>query len=185
MPLAGDKGVSYLITRKAKEEFVEKMARELDEAELIIVADYRGLNVAGVTDLRRRLKDERCHYRVVKNTLTKLACRKIGLEDLEVYLEGPTAIAYTASDPVGAARVFLEFSREHDVLSIKGGILSGQSLDPAQIKELGEIPPREILLARVCGGFQAPLAGLANVLQGNIRALVYALDAVRRLKEAA
>ena len=184
-PGLGDKGVNHLITRKAKEKFIEEIARELEEAELIIVADYRGLNVAGVTDLRRILKAVQCNYRVGKNTLTRLACRKIGLERLEAYLEGPTAIAYTAADPVGAARVFLEFSREHEALSVKGGLLSGQSLEPVQIKALGEIPPREILLAQVCGGFQAPMAGLVNVLQGNIRALVYALDAVRRLKEAA
>ena len=174
-----------MISRKAKEEFVEEIARELEQAEMIIVADYRGLNVASVTELRRRLKAEQCRYRVVKNTLTKLACRKIGLEKLEPYFEGPTAIAYTTADPVGAARVFIEFSREHEALSLKGGLLSGQLLEPEQIKELGEIPPREVLLARVCGGFQAPLAGLANVLQGNIRKLVYALDAVRRLKETA
>lgn len=174
-----------MITRKAKEEFVEEIARDLEQAELIILTDYRGLNVASVTDLRRRLKAEQCQYRVVKNTLTRLACQKIGLDGLEEYLEGPTAIAYTAADPVGAARVFLEFSREHEALSVKGGLLSGQLLEPEQIKALGEIPPREILLARVCGGFQAPLAGLVNVLQGNIRQLVYALDAVRRLKESA
>lgn len=174
-----------MISKKAKEEFVEEIARELEQTDMIIVADYRGLNVSSVTDLRRRLKAEQCHYRVVKNTLTKLACRKIGLEKLEPYFEGPTAIAYTAADPVGAARVILEFSREHEALSLKGGLLSGQLLAPAQIKELGEIPPREVLLARVCGGFQAPMAGLANVLQGNIRKLVYALDAVRRLKETA
>ena len=176
--------MKYLISRKAKEEFIEEIAGELEKAELIIVADYRGLDVAGVTDLRRRLKTEACSYRVVKNTLTRLACRKIGLDALEPYLEGPTAIAYTSADPVSAARVFLEFSRQHEALSVKGGLLSGHSLDSAQIKELGEIPPREILLARVCGGFQAPLSGLVNVLQGNIRALVYALDAVRALKEA-
>lgn len=174
-----------MITRKAKEEFIEEIARELKEAELIIAADYRGLNVAAVTDLRRRLKAEQCNYRVVKNTLTRLACRKIGLEELEIHLEGPTAIAYTVADPVGAARVLLEFSREHEALSIKGGFLSGQSLEPLQIKALGEIPPREILLAQVCGGFQAPLAGLVGVFQANIRQLVYAFDAVRRLKETA
>ena len=141
--------------------------------------------MSAVTDLRRRLKAEQCNYRVVKNTLTRLACRKIGLENLEAYLEGPTAVAYTAADPVGAARVFLEFSREHEALSIKGGLLSGQSLEPLQIKALGEIPPREVLLARICGGFQAPLAGLVGVLHGNIRQIVYAFDAVRRLKETA
>jgi len=183
--LAGNKGVNQLINRKAKEEFIEEMARELEQAELIIAADYRGLNVASVTELRRRLKAEDCRYRVVKNTLTRLACQKIGMTGLETFLEGPTAVAYTSADPVGAARVFLDFGREHEALAIKGGLLSGQPLTPEEIKALGEIPPREILLAQVCGAFRAPLAGLVNVLQGNICQLVYALNAVCRLKESA
>ncbi|NLZ32027.1 MAG: 50S ribosomal protein L10 [Firmicutes bacterium] len=183
--LAAGGGGDELISKKAKEELVEEIARELQQAELIILADYRGLNVASVTQLRRRLKAEQCRYRVVKNTLTRLACRKIGLDKLEPYLEGPTAIAYTAADPVGAAKVMLEFTRENEAFSIKGGLLSGQLLSAEQVKALGEIPPREVLLARLCGSFQAPLAGLVNVLQGNIRKLVYALDAVRRLKETA
>lgn len=174
-----------MITRKDKEKFVEEMARELEAAGLVIVADYRGLNVAAVTELRRQLKAEGCSYRVVKNTLTRLACRKVELTVLEPFLEGPTALAYTSADPVGAARVFMNFGRDHEVLSVKGGILSGKTLTPEEVKALGEIPPREILLARVCGAFQAPLSGLANVLQGNIRKLVYALDAVGRLKESA
>lgn len=173
------------MNRKAKEEFVEEIARDLEEAELIIAADYRGIDVAGDTELRRRLKREECRYRVVKNTLTRLACRKIGLDGLEDLLEGPTALAYTAADPVGPARVFLEFGRENEALTVKGGLLAGQALAPEEVKALGEIPPREVLLAQVCGAFQAPLSGLVNVLQGNIRALAYALDAVRRLKESA
>ncbi|NLA11498.1 MAG: 50S ribosomal protein L10 [Firmicutes bacterium] len=174
-----------MITRKAKEEFVEEMAHELEAAELVIAADYRGLNVADVTELRRQLKAEGCRYRVVKNTLTRLACRRVELTVLEPFLEGPTALAYTSDDPVGAARVFLHFSREHEALAVKGGLLSGKTLTPDEVKALGEIPPREILLARVCGAFQAPLSGLANVLQGNIRKLVYALDAISRQKESA
>jgi large subunit ribosomal protein L10 len=177
--------VKQLITRKDKEIFVEEMARELEAAGLVIVADYRGLNVSDVTVLRRQLRAEDCRYRVVKNTLTRLACRKIGLTELDPFLEGPTAIAYTSADPVGAARVFLNFGRDHDALSIKGGLLSGRTLTPEEVKALGEIPPRDILMARVCGAFQAPISGLANVLQGNIRKLVYALDAVCRLKESA
>ncbi len=179
------RGVKEPMKRKDKEEFVEEMARELEKAGLIIAADYRGITVAGVTELRRRLKAEDCRYRVVKNTLTRLACRKIGLSQMEAFLEGPTALAYTDADPVGPARVFLEFGRENDALSVKGGLLSGQLLAPEEVKALGEIPPREILLARVCGAFQSPLSGLARALQGNIGKLAYALDAVRRLKESA
>lgn len=174
-----------MITKKAKEKIIEDIARDLEKADLVIVTDYRGLNVTGINNLRHRLSEAQCRYRVTKNTLTRLACRKIGLEILEALLEGPTAIAYTDADPVAAARVFLKFAKENEALSIKGGLLSGQLLDPGQVVALGEIPSREVLLARVCGGFQAPIYGLVNVLQGNIRQLVYALDAVRRLKESA
>ena len=174
-----------MITKKEKEKLVEQIARELEQAELIIATDYRGLNVSGITNLRRRLRDEKCSYKVTKNTLTKLACRKIGLEALEQLLEGPTALAYTSTDPVAAAQVFIKFGKEYETFSIKGGLLAGQLLQPHQVKALGEIPPREVLLARVCSGFQAPIYGLASVLQGNLRQLVYALDAVRQQKESA
>ena len=174
-----------MITRKEKEEIVDRIARELEQADLILVTDYRGLNVSAINSLRNQLAAEQCRYKVTKNTLTRLACRKIGLEALETYLEGPTAIAYTGADPVAAARVFLKFGRENEALSIRGGFLEGQLLDPAQVRALGEIPTKDVLLARVCSGFQAPISGLANVLQANISRLVFAVDAVRRLKESA
>ncbi len=174
-----------MITRKEKEKIVDEIARDLEQAELILVTDYRGLNVFAISTLRRRLREEQCLYKVSKNTLTRLACRKIGLEALENLLDGPTAIAYTSADPVAAAQVFLKFGKDNEALSIKGGLLAGQLLTPDQVKALGEIPPKEVLLAMVCGGFQAPISGLANVLQGNIRKLAYALEAVRSLKESA
>ena len=174
-----------MITRKEKEAFVNSIAEDLKEAELLIVTDYRGLNVAAISSLRGKLREENCSYKVTKNTLTRLACRKVGLEELEQFLDGPTAIAYSSDDPVSAAKVFLEFSKDNEALNIKGGLLSGQILEPQDIKALGEIPPREVLLAKVCGGFQAPISGLVNALQGNIRQLVYALDAVRQQKETA
>lgn len=174
-----------MITRKHKEKIVDDIARELEVAELIIATDYRGLTVSAITALRRRLREEQCRYRVSKNTLTKLACRRAGLEKLEQFLAGPTAIAYTSADPVGAAKVLLKFGKENEALEFKGGLLSGQLITPDQFKELGDIPPREVLLARVCSGFQAPIFCLVNVLQGNIRGLVYALEAVRAQKESA
>ena len=174
-----------MITMKEKEAMVEQIARELEQAELIIATDYRGLNVTALGDLRRQLRAEQCKYKVTKNTLTRLACRKAGLEALEPLLEGPTALAYTGADPVAAARVFLKFTKENEALSIKGGVLAGQELQPSQVKALGEIPPREVLLSQICRGFQAPIYGLASVLHGNLRQLVYALDAVRRQKETA
>lgn len=174
-----------MINRKEKEQKIARIASDLEQAGLIIVTDYRGLNVLNISRLRRSLKAENCRYHVAKNTLSKLACRRIGLQALERFLEGPTAIAFTSADPVAAARVFLNFGHEQEGFSIKGGWLDGQLLDPAQVKVLGEIPSREVLLARVCGGFSAPIYGLAGVLQGNLRKLVYTLDAVSKVKASA
>ncbi len=174
-----------MITRKEKERRIKAIADDLQQASLIVITDYRGLNVAGISSLRKSLRAEQCRYQVTKNTLTRLACRQAGLESLENYLTGPTAIAFTSADPVAAAQALLKFSGEYKTFAIKGGILEGQLLEPDKIKALGQIPPREILYAKICGGFQAPIYGLAGALQGTISKLVYALEAVRQQKESA
>jgi large subunit ribosomal protein L10 len=174
-----------LLTKKAKEKMLEEVAAELKKAELVIVSDYRGLNVKAINDLRGKLRSEQCLYKITKNTMNRLACRQAGVESLEPLFEGPTAIAYSSADPVAAAKVFNEFAKENEALVVKGGLLSGQVLDAAGIKALGDIPPREILLAQVVGGFQAPISGLVGALSGTLRSLVYTVDAVRQQKESA
>lgn len=174
-----------MITKEAKEKMLQEITEELKKAELVVVTDYRGLNVKAINDLRGKLRQENCLYRVTKNTMNRLACREAGYEPLEELFEGPTAIAYSSDDPVAAAKVFMDFSKENDALVIKGGMLSGQVLDPEGVKALGDIPPREILLAKIVGGFQSPISGLVGALHGNLRNLVYALDAVRQQKESA
>ena len=174
-----------MLTKKAKEKMLEEVTAELKQAELVIVSDYRGLNVKAINDLRGKLRSEQCRYKITKNTMNRLACRQAGVESLEPLFEGPTAIAYSSADPVAAAKVFNDFAKENEALVVKGGLLSGQVLDAAGVKALGDIPPREVLLAQVVGGFQAPIAGLAGVLSGTLRSLVYAVDAVRQHKESA
>ncbi len=174
-----------MITREAKEKMMEEITEELKQAELVVVTNYRGLNVQSINKLRGELRKEDCRYKITKNTMNRLACRKAGFDELESFFEGPVAIAYSSADPVAAARVFKDFVKENEALEIKGGMLSGQLLDPAAIKALGDIPSREVLLARVVGGFQAPISGLVGALHGNLRNLAYALDAVRQQKESA
>ena len=174
-----------MLTRAEKEKMKDEIAEALKQAELVVVTDYRGLNVENINNLRGRLRKEQCRFRVTKNTMNKWACREAGFEDLEEFFEGPTAIAYANEDPVAAAKVFNEFTKENEALVIKGGVLSGQLVSSERIKELGEIPSREILLAKVVGGFQAPIQGLAGVLNGTLGQLVYTLDAVRQQKESA
>lgn len=173
------------MARPEKEAMVAELKEKLDQARAAIITDYRGLNVAALTELRRRMREQGLEYKVVKNTLTRFAARELGLDDLEPYLEGPTAIAFSYEDPVAPAKVIMGFAKEHKQLEIKAGLLRGRVIRPEGVKELADLPPREILLAQVLGGLQAPIAGLANVLNGVPRSLVYALEAIRKQKEAA
>ncbi len=174
-----------MITREEKEKMLEEVTEEFKQAELVVVTNYRGLNVQSISKLRGDLRKENCRYKVTKNTMNRLACRQAGVEELESFFEGPVAIAYSSEDPVAVAKVFKEFAKEHESFEIKGGMLSGQLLDSGAIKALGDILPREELLSKIVGGFQAPISGLVGVLHGNMRQLVYTLDAVRQQKESA
>jgi large subunit ribosomal protein L10 len=177
--------VKLLITKKMKEKMLEEITVDLKQADLVVVTDYRGLNVQTINRLRGRLRGEQCRYRITKNTMNRLACRQAGFEQLESLFEGPTAIAYSSADPVAVAKVFMEFVKENEALVVKGGMLSGRLLDSASIKALGEILPREMLLAKIVGGFQAPIYNLAGILKGTLNQLVYTVDAVRQQKESA
>lgn len=167
---------------QAKEPVVQEIKGKLEASKGAVLADYRGLNVAQVTELRRRLREAGVEYKVVKNTLTKLAAAELGLEGLNPYLEGPTAIAFGIEDPVAPAKILSEFAKTNKALEIKAGVLEGKVIDFNGVKALADLPSREVLLAKVLGGMQAPLYGFANVLQGNLRNLVYVLEAIRKQK---
>lgn len=169
--------------RQVKETIVDDLKEKFAKAQVVILTDYRGLNVKDITELRRQLREEGIEYKVVKNTLTKLAVNKVGITDLDTYLEGPTAMAFSFEDPVQPAKILSKFAKAYEKLEIKAGILQGKVIDIISIKELAELPSREVLLSKVLGVFQAPLAGFAGALQGNFRNVVYALDAVRQEKE--
>ncbi|MDN5362163.1 MAG: large subunit ribosomal protein [Moorella sp. (in: firmicutes)] len=171
--------------RAAKVEATNEIKEKLGASIVSLLADYRGLNVAEMTKLRRQLREAGVEFKVVKNTLTARAARELGLESLEPYLEGPTAIAFSATDPVAPAKILNEVVRNSKTFQIKAGVLQGKVISAGDIKALADLPSREQLLGRVVGGFQAPLAGLVNVLAGNIRNLVYALEAIRKQKEEA
>ncbi len=169
--------------RPEKENKVAEIKDDLSRANIIVLTDYRGLNVAQMNKLRRILQQEGIKYRVVKNTLTKIAARETGLNDLEDYLEGPMGIAYGFDDPLTPVKLLVKFAKENDKLSLKGGVLDKNVLDEGSLKRLSELPPREVLLAKALGCFQAPISGLLNVLQGNIRNLAFVLQAVKEKKE--
>ena len=168
----------------AKAAVVEEMKGKLQSAQGAVFVGFSGLSVADVTKLRRKFREGGVEYKVVKNTLTRIAADELGFNDLDAVLEGPTAIAYSAEDTVAPAKILKDFIKETktEALTVKAGIADGQVIDAAAVEALASLPSREELLAKLVGSMQAPISGLVNVLQGNIRNMVYVLDAVRAKK---
>ncbi|MCX7748666.1 MAG: 50S ribosomal protein L10 [Clostridia bacterium] len=167
-----------------KKEVVKNLAEKVKAAKTIVLADYRGLTVEQDTELRNALRKEGVEYKVYKNTLTKFAMNENGISGLDTHLNGPTAIAMSENDLVAPAKVLVEFSKKYDKLELKAGVVEGKVINVDQVKALAELPPREVLIARVLGGFNAPISGLVNVLNGNIRGLAVALNAIAEKKGA-
>lgn len=163
---------------KKKQETVSEIQGKLEGAKSFILADYRGLTVEQDTELRKAIREAGLNYKVIKNTLTSIAVNNIGLGDLDPFLKGPTAIAYSDDDEILTAKVMSKFASKFDKLEIKAGVVEGRLMDVAQVKALAEIPSKEELIARALGGFNAPISGFANVLGATIRGLVVALNAI-------
>ncbi|MDI3533710.1 MAG: large subunit ribosomal protein [Thermosediminibacterales bacterium] len=171
--------------RAVKERVVEEIRDKFERANSALLTDYRGLNVAEVTELRKQLREAGIEYKVVKNTLTRLAIKDFDYSDeLKEFLQGPTAIAFSYEDPVAAAKILSKFAKDHKNLEIKVGLVEGKVVDINGIKNLADLPSREVLIAKVLAGMQAPISGLVNVLNGPMRGLVYALQAIKDKKQS-
>lgn len=170
-----------------KKAVVKALKEKLSQTKGAVLTNYRGLTVAQDTQLRRRLREGGVEYKVVKNTMMRFAADELGLNDLDAVLEGPTAIAISYDDPVAPAKIISDFVKEQKLqaLEVKAGLVEGRVIDANGVKALASLPPREVLVAQVLAGMQSPIVGFVNVLQGSIRNLVYALDAVRQKKESA
>jgi large subunit ribosomal protein L10 len=149
--------------RPEKVQAVKDIQERLEGAEAVFLTEYRGLSVQAVQDLRKALRDSGAEYKVVKMTLTKLAAGEAGIEGMDDYLTGPTALAFAQSDPVATAKALKEFSKTHDVFVLKAGFFSGNILSPEEVSKLAEIEPREVLLARIAGAAKAPLFKAAGM----------------------
>lgn len=172
-----------MAVRPEKELVVGDIRERIEKAQVMVLTNYRGLNVAQVTKLRKKLREAGVEFRVLKNTLTRIAAHQTGLTGLDQYLEGPTAIAFGYTDPVAPAKALSDFAKDNKQLEIKAGLLAGKVIDPVGVKALADLPPREVLLARVLGGMQTPLVGFASVLQAPIRGFVYGLESLRKKRE--
>ncbi|OSM02440.1 50S ribosomal protein L10 [Magnetofaba australis] len=172
------------MNKAEKSSVIEEVKETFSQSSVALVAHYRGLSVAEMTELRVKMRDAGAELRVVKNTLARRAASEAGIENLNEFLVGPTSIA-TCSDPVAPAKVFSEFAKDHKKLEILGGVLDGERIDPAGIERLAKLPPKEVLVAQLLGVMNGPIRGFATVLNAIPSGFVRALDQIRQQKEGA
>lgn len=171
--------------RSEKEAFVEDFRSRIEEAPVVYLTDFTGLDVQSMTTLRQALKDSGAEYLVVKNRLAKRALDQVDdYPDLDPALRGPTGVVFAHEGPVGAAKAVSEFASEHDGRPVfKLGVLERDLLEPEQIERLAELPPREELLAQLAGALEAPLSALAGAMQAKVREFGGLLEALKQEKE--
>ncbi len=170
--------------RTDKVATVADLRERMNRARVIILSDYRGMTVAEITALRRKVRETGSQVLVVKNTLARLAAHEAGIQELDSLLTGPTALAFGYEDEITLSKLMVQFEKDYKQFDLKGGVVNGQVVPRDSVQKLAELPSREVLLGQVAGAFQAPISALVNVLQGNIRNLVYVLEAVREKKAA-
>ncbi|HJR44220.1 MAG TPA: 50S ribosomal protein L10 [Actinomycetota bacterium] len=172
------------MARPEKTQAVEEISGRFQEASAALLTEYRGLSVSDIAELRGALREADAEYKVLKNTLTRIAVKDVGLEDLIGLLEGPTAIAFCKGDAVAAAKALDEAAKKYPVLVIKGGVLRGKVIDATQAKALASLEPREIQLAKIVMMFNAPLQQTVNVFAASLRDLGSMLGQVLAKKES-
>ena len=183
-----------MATATKKQEKVDKKAEKaatvaeitarLKASSTAVLADYRGMTVGQMRDLRSKLKGGGIEMVVVKNTLARRAAKAAGYETLNAELIGPIAMVFAADDVSAPARILNEFIRANRKMVIKAGLLEGQVIKADAVTELADLPSREVLLGRLLGAMQAPLGNLASVLQAPMTKLARTLDAVRSQRES-
>jgi len=168
-----------------KERVVAELTERLKSAETLIVADYRGLTVTQIGELRGKLLEHGASFSVVKNTLTKRAAESAGIEPLLAMLDGPTAIAFleTGGDPVAVAKA-LDAAARAETLTLKGGLLEGSEVSPDDVRQLAKLPPTEMLRAQLVSAVAGPVTMIVGLFAAPLRDLVGVIDArIRQLEE--
>ncbi|KPJ75477.1 MAG: 50S ribosomal protein L10 [Deltaproteobacteria bacterium SG8_13] len=168
-----------------KKQIVEDLHERLTKSKVVIVTDYKGLDVAAVTELRRQLRESQIEFQVVKNTLLVRAAADTDAALMQNQFKGPSAIALSYDDPVSPAKILTTFAKDNEKLEIRAGVMSGKVLDLAAIKALSNLPSREQLLAQLLSAMNGVPTSLVRVLAAVPQKLVYALQAIKEQKEAA
>ena len=166
-----------------KKQIVAELSESLKNSCIGVIVNYKGITVAEDTKLRKQLR-ETGEYKVVKNTLLKLALKDAGIEGLDSVLEGTTAIALSKDDYTGSANALCDFADKSKTFEIKAGFVDGKVIDVEAVKSLAKLPSKEVLVAQALSGLNAPITGFVTVLNGTMKGLVVALNAIAE-KQAA
>jgi large subunit ribosomal protein L10 len=172
--------------RTEKDEFIGELQQKLEGASAFYLTDFTGLNVKQMTQFRARLRKQGVEYVVVKNTLAQRALQGLDVPDVAAFFTGPTGVVIGRDDAVAAAKALTDFAREFgDKPAVKVGVVERREVNADQVKKLAELPPREVLLAQIAGGLQAPMARLAGGMSQLLAGFARAVDALRQQKEGA
>ena len=167
-----------------KEASVAELTKQFEDSTAVLLTEYRGLTVAQLKELRNSIRQD-AEYAVVKNTLTKIAAQRAGVEGLDDELKGPSAIAFVHGDPVAVAKGLRAFAKAHPLLVIKGGYFDGAALSPAEVNKLADLESREVLLAKLAGAMKASLTKAAYLFNAPLSKAVRTVDALREKQESA
>ncbi|QNK41898.1 MULTISPECIES: 50S ribosomal protein L10 [Caproicibacter] len=169
---------------EGKKQAVSQLSESLKAAHTGVIVNYKGITVEADTKLRKELREAGCQYKVVKNTLLRLALQDSGISGLEGVLEGTTAIAVHSEDYVAPAKILAGYADKSDTFKIKAGFIDGKAATADEIKTLASLPSKEELVAQALRGLNAPITGLVTVLNGTIKGLVVALNAIAEKQQA-
>lgn len=167
-----------------KKALVASLTDKLKNSCAGVIVNYKGINVSDDTKLRKELREAGVEYFVVKNTLLQRSAKEAGLDGLEPVLEGTTAIAISKDDHVAAARILCKFVEGNNFFKAKAGFIEGKVISEAEVNNLAKLPTKEVLVAKALGGLNAPISGFVTVLNGTIRGLVVALNAIAEKQSA-
>ena len=168
---------------QAKAAVIDEITERFQKSSAAVLTEYRGLTVAQLTQLRRSL-GAGSSYAVVKNTLTKRAAEQVGFADLAPLLNGPTAIAFIEGDVVEAAKAIRDFARANPLLVVKGGVVEGRTVSPAEVTALADVEPREVLLAKLAGAMKGNLTKAAGLFQAPLSQVARLAAALQEKKES-
>lgn len=170
------------LTRIQKEQLVTKVTEQLEKSKAVLMVNFSGLKVNEERELKKKLREQGIAFEVIKNTLFKIALKKTKIDVDEKLLDQPIALIWSAEDEVAPAKITVNFAKEAEKLQLVGGIIDKKFVDVDEIFQLAALPGRAELYAKLVGTLNAPLTRLVNVLQGNLRSLVYILKQYQESK---